>query len=81
MDGTTEGASGRDQFRQFGVAGEKPLRAVGPDRAERKVRGEPEWSRLRTGAPAEEIAGREVEGGKNQVGVDGMGEGGRGDRV
>ena len=28
MDGT-EGASGLDQLHQFGVAGEKPLRAVG----------------------------------------------------
>ena len=40
----------------------------GPERAERKVRGEPEGSRLRTGAPEEETAGRDEEGGKNQVG-------------
>ena len=55
-------------------------RRWGPDRAERKVRGEPEGSRLRTGAPAEETAGREVEGGRNQVGLEGTG-GGRGGRV
>ena len=41
---------------------------------------EPEGSRLRTGAPAEETAGREVEGGRNQVGLEGTGEG-RGGRV
>ena len=44
------------------------------------MRGEPEGSRFRTGAPAEETAGSEVEGGGNQVGVEGTG-GGRGRRV
>ncbi len=39
-----------------------------------------ERSRLRTGAPAEETAGSEVEGSENQVGVEGT-EGGRGGRV
>ena len=78
MDGT-EGASGLDQLHQFGVAGEKPLKTVGAS-AERKVRGEPEGLRLRTGAPTEVTAGREVEGGRNQVGLEGSG-GGRGGRV
>ena len=52
----------------------------GPDKADLKVRGEPEGSRLRTGAPQEETKGRDEEGGKNQVGLDGTG-GGRGGRV
>ncbi len=55
-------------------------RRWGPDRAERKVRGEPERSRLSTGAPAEETAASEAEGVGNQVGVEGTG-GGRGGRV
>ncbi len=33
------------------------------------MRGEPEGLRLRTGAPAEDTAGRKVEGGGNQVGI------------
>ncbi len=48
-------------------------RRWGPDRADWKVRGEPEGSRLRTGAPAEETAGSEVEGGRNRVVVEGTG--------
>jgi hypothetical protein len=79
VDGT-EGASGLDQLHQFGVAGEKPLQAVRCrwTGAERKVRGEPKGSRLSTGAPAEETAGSEVEGGGDQVGVEGTGGGGEG---
>ena len=79
MDGA-EGASGLDQLHQFGVAGEKPLKTVGARQTERKVRGEPEGLRLRTGAPAVVTAGREVEEGGNQVGIEGEG-GGRGGRV
>ncbi len=47
----------------------------GPDRADLKVRGEPEGSRLRTGAPAEDERGRDDEGGKYHVGVEGTGGG------
>jgi hypothetical protein len=47
----------------------------GPERADLKVRGAPEGSRLRTGAPEEEIEGRDEEGGKNQVGTDDNGGG------
>ncbi len=42
-------------------------RQWGPDRTERKVRGEPDGSSLRTGAPAVQTAGREVDKSKNQV--------------
>ncbi len=71
-----EGANGLDQLHQFGVAGEKPLGTEGPDRADLKVRGTPEGSRLRTGAPEDETEGRDEKGGKNQVDTSG-GRGGR----
>jgi hypothetical protein len=52
----------------------------GPERADLKVRGDPEGSRWRTGPAEDEMEVRdEVEGG-NQVGLEGT-EGGRGERV
>jgi hypothetical protein len=52
-------------------------RRWGPDRAERKVRGEPEGSRLRTGAPEEktEVVGEE---GNEIVGWSGGNQGRKG---
>ncbi len=49
----------------------------GPERADLKVRGAPDGSRLRTGEPEEETEGRDEEGGKNQVESDDT-DGGRG---
>ena len=46
----------------------------GPDKAERKVRGEPSGLRFRTGAEEEET-GEEDEGRVNQVAVKGLGGG------
>ncbi len=70
-----EGASGLDPLHQFGVAGEKPLQAVGA--RESRAEGERGAGRVKVqyGTPAEDTMGRDEEGGKCQVGVEGT-EGG-----
>ena len=44
----------------------------GPERADLKVRGEPEGLRFRTGAEPVEIGGRERSEGENHVGEEGL---------
>ncbi len=79
VDGT-EGSGSFDELNELVVIRFPATIADGggPARAERKVRGEPEGSRLRTGAADDEteVAG---EGGRKYVGVVGT-KGGRGGR-
>ena len=77
VDGT-EGPGSFDELNKLVVASLQPLQTVGPARAERKVRGEPEGSRLRTGVADDEteVAGEE---GRKNVGVVRT-KGGRGGR-
>ena len=77
MDGA-EGARSFNELYQLVVTCKHPLGRKGPDKAERKVRGEPSGLRFRTGAEEEETDEGE-EGRVNHVAVKGLGgdKGGR----
>jgi hypothetical protein len=72
-----EGAGSVNELDELGVTCPQPLLPVVSDTAERKVRGEPEGLRFKTGAEEEE-KGEMVEG-RDHLAVNGLagGKGGR----